>query len=146
MLSKALHHIFLNLIDPLYLLLGRELRILFVILLTDVENLLAHLETTLYILFALGLRTFLIAANTRTQRPDFLLTRSIGFNKTSCGLLIESQVVRYMLRLLFSQLFARNALFLIRSLCKSIAVIVIIATIIIKILTILFILNLFKLY
>ena len=99
MLSKAPHHIFLNLIDPLYLLLGQELRILLVILLTDVENLLAHLETTLNILLTLGLRTFLIAANTRTQRPDFLLAFRISFDKSNCSFLIA---LPYQLRLIIS--------------------------------------------
>ena len=55
-LGKALHHLSLQFVNTLNLLLSQELRILLVVFLTDVENLLAHLETLLDFLCGLSIR------------------------------------------------------------------------------------------
>lgn len=55
-LGKALHHLSLQFVNTLNLLLAQELRILLVVFLTDVENLLAHLKTLLDFLFGLSIR------------------------------------------------------------------------------------------
>ena len=81
LLRKALHHLSLYLIDALYLVLSKELRVFLVILLTDVENLLAHLETLLYLLLGLRLRASPVAAGTRSKSPYLFLALGVSVNK-----------------------------------------------------------------
>ena len=116
LLRKALHHLSLYLIDTLYLVLSKELRVFLVILLTDVEILHAHLETLLYLLLGLRLRASPVAAGTRSKSPYLFLALGVSVNKLTFCLLIESQVVGNVLCLFFSQLLARDALLLSRSL------------------------------
>lgn len=49
-LSESLHHVLLNFIYTLNLLLRHKLRVFLIILLSDVENLLAHFEALLDVL------------------------------------------------------------------------------------------------
>ena len=66
-LGKALHHLALKFINPLNLLLGEKLRIFLIILLADIQNLLAHLKATLKLLLRLGIRSNFILFKTRTR-------------------------------------------------------------------------------
>ena len=79
----ALHHLAFKLIYALYLCLGKKLRILFIILLTNVEQLLALFKALLNGLFGLFLSSVIDAFMAWPQRPYFFLTLYIGVGKAS---------------------------------------------------------------
>ena len=107
-LSESLHHVLLNFVYTLNLLLRHKLRVFLIILLSDVENLLAHFEALLDILpnlllivIAIATIVIAIATRTRTKSPNLLLALCIGVNELGCSLVIKSKVIGNILSLLF---------------------------------------------
>ena len=100
-LSESLHHILLDFVNTLNLLLSQKLRVFLVILLSYVENLLAHFEALLDVLPNLLLIVIVIATRTRTKSPDFLLALGVGVNEPGCSLVVKSKVIGYILSLFF---------------------------------------------
>lgn len=100
-LSESLHHILLDFVYTLNLLLRHKLRVFLVILLSYVENLLAHFEAFLDVLPNLLLIVIAIATRTRTKSPNLLLALCIGVNELGCSLVVKSKVIGYILSLFF---------------------------------------------
>ena len=100
-LSESLHHILLDFVYTLNLLLRHKLRVFLIILLSYVKNLLAHFEALLDVLPNLLLIVIVVATRTRTKSPNLLLALCIGVNELGCSLVVKSKVIGYILSLFF---------------------------------------------
>lgn len=100
-LSESLHHVLLDFVYTLNLLLRHKLRVFLIILLSYVENLLAHFEALLDVLPNLLLIVVVVATRTRTKSPNLLLALCIGFNELGCSLVVKRKVIGYILSLFF---------------------------------------------
>ena len=80
MTSQAAHHLMFQFEGTFYLLLGKKLRVLLVVLLAQVENLLALLHASFVGLLSLGLSggVGLMATNARSQCPHIVLVSLVG--------------------------------------------------------------------
>ena len=115
LLGQLAHHLAFELIDALDLLGSEELVVLLVILLAQIEQLLAALHASLDGLFDLGIRHFgrvlaLVTLMPWTQGPDFLLVFAEGLGETFGGGIVEGQFFGNVLGLLLGQFLTRDAL------------------------------------
>ncbi len=123
--GKTLVHLAVYLIDAQYLLLREELAVLLVVLLADVEQLLAHGELVLYLLLALGVSLgslvgVLARSSLRTALrawrhcfPHFLLVAHVDVGELFCRCLVQSQLLHHVAGLLLCQLLAGQTLALL---------------------------------
>ena len=111
-LLKALHGLAFQFKGTLNLLRGQELAVAFVVLLPDVQNLLAALKTFLDGLVGLGIRHFrlLLVVQSGTERPYLLLVIAEGLNIFLGGGVVKSQLFCDMLGLGLGKLLPAHTL------------------------------------